>query len=150
MVRLGIGLYGFGTCPGFEEKLRNVSVLKSIVTQVKKIRKGESVGYDRSYTATSDMVSATIPIGYADGFDRRLGNGTGKVFINGKPAPVIGNVCMDMTMVDVTGLQVKEGDEVVIFDGNFTVADMARLTGTIPYEVMTSISRRVKRVYYQE
>ena len=150
MVRLGIGLYGFGACPNQEQKLRNVSSLKSIVTQIKHIKKGESVGYNRSYTAPHDIISATIPIGYADGFDRRLSQGVGKVLIHGKFAPVIGNVCMDMTMVDVTNIEVKEGDEVFVFNEEFTISQMASLIGTIPYEVMTSISRRVKRVYYQE
>ncbi len=150
MVRLGIGLYGFATCPGHKDKLRNVSTLKSIITQIKHIGKGESVGYDRSFIAGHDLVSATIPIGYADGFDRRLSRGVGAVFINGVRVPVIGNICMDMTMVDITGVDAKEGDEVIIFDDNFTVADMASVLGTIPYEVMTSISRRVKRIYFQE
>ena len=150
MVRLGIGLYGFGACPTYKKKLRNVSSLKSIITQIKPIKKGESVGYDRSFIAPDDMLSATIPIGYADGFDRRMSQGVGKVLIQGKYAPVIGNVCMDMTMVDVTNMEVKEGDEVIIFNEDFTISQMASLINTIPYEVMTSISRRVKRVYYQE
>ncbi len=150
MVRLGIGLYGFGTCTSESGCLRNALKLKSIISQIKKVPKGESVGYNRSFIANCDMVSATIPIGYADGFDRKLGNGVGKVFIKGAEAKVIGDVCMDMVMVDVTGLDVSEGDEVVIFDDNFTVKDMAALLKTIPYEVMTSISSRVKRVYYQE
>jgi len=150
MVRLGIGLYGFGACPESMEKLRNVSSLKSIITQIKRIKKGESVGYNRSFIAENEIISATIPIGYADGFDRRFGNGVGSVLINGAYAPVIGNVCMDMVMVDVTEIKADEGDEVVIFNSEFRVSDIAKRIGTIPYEVLTSISRRVKRIYFQE
>jgi Alr-MurF fusion protein len=150
MVRLGIGLYGFGTCPQSEEKLSNVLTLKSIISQIKKLNIGDSVGYNRSYIAENEMLSATIPIGYADGFDRRFSNGVGSVFIRGQKCKVIGNVCMDMTMVDVSVINAQEGEEVLIFGNEFTVSNFAKLINTIPYEVMTSISVRVKRIYFHE
>lgn len=150
MVRLGIGLYGFGSCKKSEDKLMNVLSLKTIISQIKQLKQGETVGYNRKFRAEKDMISATIPIGYADGFDRRFSNGVGSVLVNGHRVPVIGNVCMDMTMIDISGLDVKEGDEVIVFNDDFTVANMAELIGTIPYEMMTSISQRVKRIYYQE
>jgi alanine racemase len=150
MVRLGIGLYGVGSCPGEQSMLRNVSTLKSVVTQIKRIPAGETIGYNRKGNAEKDMVIAIVPVGYADGLNRRLGNGKGKLYINGKPAPIIGNVCMDLTMVDITGMGVSEGTEVIIFGDHHPVAEIAKETGTIPYEVLTGISRRVKRIYYYE
>jgi len=150
MVRLGIGLYGVGANAEEQLKMRNVSTLRTIVIQLKNIRKGESIGYNRRGRAEKDLQIAVIPIGYADGLDRRLGNGAGKVYLEGKSAPIIGNVCMDLTMIDVSGMQVNEGDEVVIFNDAHPVAEMAKAAGTIAYEVMTGISRRVKRIYYHE
>ncbi|MCX6287334.1 MAG: alanine racemase [Bacteroidetes bacterium] len=150
MVRLGIGLYGVGANDEEQQKMRNVSSLRTIVIQLKQIKKGETIGYNRKGKAIEDCLIAVIPIGYADGLNRRLGNGAGKVYINGKAAPIIGNVCMDLTMVDVTGIKVNEGDEVVIFGDSHPVTELAEATGTIPYEVMTGISRRVKRIYYNE
>lgn len=149
MVRLGIGLYGFGACNS-EDKLQNVVTLKTIISQIKHIPKGETVGYNRSFIAEKDMISATVPIGYADGYNRLLSNGVGSMFIKGVKVPVIGNVCMDMTMLDITGLDVKEGDEVIVIGNEFTAAHMAAAIGTIPYEILTSISSRVKRIYFQE
>lgn len=149
MVRLGIGLYGIsgsGQVP-----LQTVATLKTTISQIKKIRKGETVSYNRRGVAKEDSVIATLRIGYADGYARRLGNGVGKVWVNGQLAPVIGTVCMDMTMIDITHIPgVKEGDDVIIFGAPVPVQQLAEWTGTIPYEIMTGISQRVKRVYYGE
>lgn len=148
MVRLGIGLYGISAV--HPEKLQQISTFKSVVSQVRDIRAGETVGYNRRGKVESDSTIAVIPVGYADGLDRRLGNGTGQFWINGHTAPVIGNICMDMCMIDVTGIPVAEGDEVVLFGGPVPVTIMAEKLNTIPYEVLTGISSRVKRVYYYE
>ncbi|MBN1925016.1 MAG: bifunctional UDP-N-acetylmuramoyl-tripeptide:D-alanyl-D-alanine ligase/alanine racemase [Prolixibacteraceae bacterium] len=148
MVRLGIGLYGLSAVESKE--LQNVSTLKTTVSQIRTVKKGETIGYGRKGIVKTDIKIATLPIGYADGFNRKLSNGIGKVWINGVLAPVIGNICMDMCMVDVTGIDVKEGDRVVIFGKEHSPVVMADLLGTIPYEVFTSVSQRVKRVYFQE
>lgn len=151
MVRLGIGLYGVDSSGAQQSLLLPVASLRSTVAQIKKIKAGESVSYDRIGIVKRDSVIATVRIGYADGFSRRLGNGNGKIYINGKLAPVIGIVCMDMTMIDVTDINgVKEGDEVVIFGKELPVSQLAEWAGTIPYEIMTGISQRVKRVYFEE
>ena len=150
MVRLGIGLYGVGMNDEETQKMRNVSTLRTIIIQLKRIQKGETIGYGRKGKVRVDSLIAVIPVGYADGLNRRLGNGAGKVFISGNPAPIIGNICMDLTMVDVTGMNVKEGDEVEIFGDSHPVTELAQAVGTIPYEVMTGISGRVKRIYYYE
>lgn len=150
MVRLGIGLYGCSEIPEVAAKLHNVVTLKTVVTQVKQIPAGETIGYNRSYRLTRDTLVAIIPIGYADGYPRELGNGKGTVVIQGQKAPIIGKICMDMCMVDVTGLNVHEGDEVVVYGEGNTVADMARAAGLISYELMTRISQRVPRVYVRE
>lgn len=148
MVRLGIGLYGVSAAE--QEKLQNISTLKSQVIQVKHLKPGDTVGYNRKGEIGKPSTIATIPIGYADGLDRKLGNGNCKFLLNGKLVPTIGNVCMDTCMIDTTGVDVSEGDEVVIFGKKPTIFDLAKTIGTIPYEVLTSISRRVKRIYYQE
>jgi alanine racemase len=154
MVRLGIGLYGVGHDAVSQRNLRNVSTLRSVITQIKRVPAGDSVGYNRKGKVSRDSLIAVIPIGYADGFDRRLGNGCGVVYIGGHPAPVIGNVCMDLTMIDITGLPysatIAEGTPVILFSDQHPVAEMASAMGTIPYEVLTGISRRVKRVYFYE
>jgi len=150
MVRLGIGLYGIATAKADEDKLKNVTTLKTIISQIKHIPAGESVGYSRKWIADKDSVIATIPIGYADGMSRKLGNGKGKVMINGNAFPIIGNICMDMCMVDITGFEAIEGDEVIIFGDDFPITRLADALETIPYEILTGISRRVKRIYYQE
>ena len=124
-----------------------VASLRTPIAQLKTLNAGDTVGYNRRGTITGDRVIATLPIGYADGFSRRLGNGVGCVWIHGKAAPIIGNVCMDMCMVDVTGIPCSVGDLAVIFDTAHPVSEVARDMGTIPYEVLTSISQRVKRVY---
>ena len=148
MVRLGIGLYGISAVN--PEFLETVSTLKTTISQIRTVPKGESIGYSRKGIAQHDMKIATLPIGYADGFNRRLSNGVGKVWINGQLAPVVGNVCMDMCMIDVTNIEVSEGDRVIVFGAEYPATELAKLLGTIPYEVFTSVSQRVKRVYYQE
>lgn len=150
MVRLGIGLYGVDANEEIRQQLKNVTTLKSTVSQVKKIKKGESVGYNRKGMASKNSVIATVRIGYADGYPRMMSNGNGKMWINGKRVPVIGNVCMDMTMLDITGVDVNEGDEVIVFGEQLLVSEMAGWAQTIPYEILTGISQRVKRVYYEE
>jgi alanine racemase len=150
MVRLGIGLYGVDSNLGMQEQLRNVSSLKTTVSQIKNVQAGESIGYSRSGIAEKDSVIATVRIGYADGYPRSLGNGNGKMYVNGMLAPVIGNVCMDMTMLDITGIAAKEGDDVMVFGEKLAVTEVALWAGTIAYEILTGISQRVKRVYYEE
>ncbi len=150
MVRLGIGLYGIDADPAVQQQLKNVTTLKTTISQIKKIKKGESVGYSRKGMATKNSVIATVRIGYADGYPRLLSNGTGKMLIKAKQVPVIGNVCMDMTMLDITGIDANEGDEVTVFGEGLPVSDLASLAQSIPYEILTGISQRVKRVYYEE
>jgi alanine racemase len=148
MVRLGIGLYGISATE--QEKLEPVSTLKSTVIQVKQVPKDQTIGYSRKGVAHDDMTIAIIPIGYADGLNRKLSNGKGKLYINGCYVPIVGNVCMDMCMVDITGCNVHEGDEVIVFGKERSVIELAKTLETIPYEIFTSVSTRVKRVYYQE
>jgi len=148
MVRLGIGLYGVSACGN--EQIRSISRLKTSISQIRQISAGQTVGYGRKGQVNRDSEIAVLPIGYADGYDRRLSNGVGKVFLKGQIVPVIGNVCMDMCMVDVTGLNVSVGDEVELMGDHILVSDMAEAIGTIPYEILTGISQRVKRVYLQE
>jgi alanine racemase len=151
LVRLGIGLYGVDSIAESKLSLQTVATLRSTIAQIRKVAAGESVGYSRRGIVSRDSFIATIRIGYADGFNRLLGNGIGRVFIKGHLAPVIGNVCMDMTMIDVTDVEdAREGDIVEIFGANLHVAEVAKWCNTIPYEIMTSISQRVKREYYQE
>jgi len=148
MVRLGIGMYGLGA--QFADHLQQVAALKSYVSQLKKVPAGVTIGYGRQGIATRDSIIAIIPVGYADGLDRRLSQGVGHVLINNQNAFIIGNICMDMCMVDVTGLDVAEGDGVELFGDSYTISDMATDIHTIPYEILTGISRRVKRIYYWE
>ena len=150
MVRLGIGLYGVDSNPAMQQLLKNVTTLKTTISQIKKVKAGESVGYSRKGVAAKDSLIATVRIGYADGYPRLLSNGDGKMWVNGQLAPVIGNVCMDMTMLDVTGIGANEGDEVIVFGEQLPVAEMAAWAHTIAYEILTGISQRVKRVYYEE
>jgi alanine racemase len=151
MVRLGIGLYGVDSAVSGKLDLQTVATLKSTIAQIRHLKAGETVGYNRKGIIEKDSVIATISIGYADGFSRRFGNGAGKILVKGQLAPVIGAVCMDMTMVDVTDIPgVKQGDEAIIFGKEISIQDLANWAGTIPYEIMTSISQRVKRVYYEE
>lgn len=148
MVRLGIGHYGISSLP--EVNLKQVCALKTVILQIKTVKAGQTVGYSRKGIVNTDKRIAIIPIGYADGFDRKLGNGVGEVLVNGQRAKVIGNVCMDLAMIDVTNMEAKEGDVVEIFGDNLTVSEVAGWLKTISYEVLTSVSRRVKRVYFQE
>jgi alanine racemase len=150
MVRLGVGLYGIGVNEQEQQKLEQVIRLKTVISQVKYLQPGDSVGYGRSYVATAPVKIATVPVGYADGLRRSLSNGKGKMSISGNIVPIVGRICMDMTMLDVTNLNVEAGDEVLVIGDEYTVTDMARDLGTIPYEVLTGISERVKRIYIQE
>ena len=147
MVRLGIGLYGVDPTTEGYSQLQPVATLKTIISQIKHIKEGETIGYGRNGIASKDITIATIAIGYADGFSRAFSQGVGEVMITGKRARVIGNVCMDMTMVDVTGIEAKEGDEVIVFGKEFTIQEIAAKIKTIPYEILTSTSERVKRVF---
>ena len=149
MVRLGIGIYGYSSNTQIQNKLQAAVSWKSIVSQVKTIYKNESVGYGRKYIASETRQIAVIPVGYADGFKRSLGNGKGGVVINEKWCPVVGNVCMDMIMVDVTDIETIEGDEVEIIGKTQTLEKLAIDMDTIPYEVLTSISKRVQRIYFE-
>jgi len=150
LVRLGIGLYGFCTGNKLDGKLMNVVSLKTVISQIKLVPANETVGYNRKGVLKRDSVIATIPIGYADGLDRRLGNGAGIFKINGVLTPTVGNICMDMCMLDVTDANAHEGDEVIIFNSATDIIKLSEIIGTIPYEILTGISRRVKRVYYHE
>jgi Alr-MurF fusion protein len=150
MVRLGIGLYGIDPTEANNNRLKAVSTLKTVVSQVKTLSPGETVGYGRHGKVTKPMSLATIAIGYADGFNRAFSKGVGEVMIKGQRAKVVGNVCMDMTMVDVTGMQVHEGDEVIIFGPGLSIEEVAAKINTIPYEIVTSTSERVKRVFVAE
>lgn len=150
MVRLGIGLYGISNDSDEQKELETVGTLKSIISQIRTISAGESVGYGRRFIAERETKVATIPIGYADGIRRSWGQGVGYVVIENKQAKIIGSICMDMLMVDVTDIDCKEGNAVLIFGENPTVSFMAKQLNTIPYEILTSISQRVKRVFYRE
>ncbi|MBN2611020.1 MAG: bifunctional UDP-N-acetylmuramoyl-tripeptide:D-alanyl-D-alanine ligase/alanine racemase, partial [Bacteroidales bacterium] len=145
MVRLGIGLYGFS--PLYQPKLRNVSTLKSTILQVKKVKANDTIGYGRAGKTGNNITIGIVPIGYADGLNRKLSNGSGKFLVNNKMVPVIGNICMDMCMIDLTGTDAKEGDDVIIFGDDYPMTKLAEQLGTIPYEILTGISERVKRVY---
>lgn len=150
MVRLGIGLYGVEANGFFQQHLQNVTTLKTTISQIKNIKKGETVGYGRRWEAQQDSKIGTIAIGYADGYDRRFSNGLGKVFVKGKLAPIIGSVCMDMSMIDLTDTDVEEGEEVIVFGKEVSVIDLAKSINTIPYELFTGIGERVKRVFFTE
>ncbi len=150
MVRLGIGLYGISTIPEEQSSLRTVATLKTTISQIKQIKKGESIGYNRAYIAQKDMTIATIPVGYADGLRRNLSNEKGSVWINGSVCNIVGNVCMDMTMIDISNATAKEHDEVIVFGAQHDISIIAANSGTIPYEILTSISHRVNRRYIEE
>jgi alanine racemase len=151
MVRLGIGLYGIDSADSHRLDLQEVSTLKSTIAQIKLLREGDTIGYNRKGIAGSGMVIATVRIGYADGYPRSLGDGKGKMWVKGRLAPVVGSVCMDMTMIDISGIpDVREGDEVVVFGNELSVNQLAHWAQTIPYEVLTGVSQRVKRIYFEE
>ena len=148
MVRLGIGLYGVANSENDQLNLWPVGTLKTEISQIKHIAKGETVGYGRKGVALKETKTATIAIGYADGFDRRFSNGVGKVLINNNLCSVIGNVCMDMTMIDITDVEAKVGDEVIVFGENPSIKQLAMWANTISYEILTGVNERVKRVFY--
>lgn len=148
MTRLGIGLYGVS--PSGLQGLKNVCTLKTTILQIKQVSTNETIGYGRKEKLERDARIATIRFGYADGLDRQFGNRKGKVLINGQFAPIVGNVCMDLCMVDVTDINAQEGDTVILFGENLSVIELAESIGTIPYEIFTSISPRVKRIYLKE
>jgi alanine racemase len=150
MVRLGIGLYGVGINDAEQKQLLNVSSLKTTISQIKHLQAGDTVGYNRKGKITKPTVIATVPIGYADGLNRKLGNGVGHLYVHNKHAPIVGNVCMDMCMIDITGINANEGDEVIVFNSAETLNNLAHTLATISYEILTSVSARVKRVYLQE
>ena len=155
MCRLGIGMYGFSFLPDTrylisDTRLKNVCTLKTTILSIKTVNAGETIGYGRHTTLDEARQIAVIPIGYADGFDRRFSNYGGEVVVRGKRCPVVGNVCMDQAMIDITGTDAQVGDSVEIFGDRLPIAELANKLGTIPYEVLTSISHRVQRVYFYE
>ena len=149
--RLGIGLYGISILnDGSEAELRPVASLYSTIIAISDRNPGDTIGYSRKGKITRPSKIATVPIGYADGLDRHLGNGNAKFYVNGVLCPVIGNICMDICMIDVTDCECKVGDRVEIFGPHIPVTRLSDTLGTIPYEILTSISERVKRIYYRE
>ena len=148
MCRLGIGLYGVD--PRDNSIINNVCTLKTTILQIRNVKAGDTVGYSRKGIINHDSVIAAIPIGYADGLNRHLGNRHGYCLVNGKKAEYVGNICMDVAMIDVTGIGCKEGDSVEIFGDKLPVTVLSDTLGTIPYEILTGISSRVKRVYFQD
>lgn len=147
MVRIGIGMVGISANPEIQRKLQSAVTFKTVISQISEINEGDSVGYSRKFKAAKNTKIATIPVGYADGIPRLIGNGIGSVGIKNHLAPIIGNICMDMMMIEIGNLPVNEGDEVIIFNSHPTLQEFANYCKTIPYEVLTSISRRVKRIY---
>lgn len=150
MVRLGIGIYGIAPCEEDRGKLRTVVSLKTTIVQIKEYEAGETIGYSRRGRIEKKSRIGVVPIGYADGLKRQLGNGKACFYVNGKAAPIIGNICMDMCMIDLTGIDCHENDTAILFDENHPIENIAEACDTIPYEILTSISQRVKRIYYQE
>jgi Alr-MurF fusion protein len=150
MVRLGIGLYGYDSTSPVSGKLKTVTTFKSVISQVRSLAAGESVGYNRAAILQRPTTMAIVPVGYADGLDRRLSNGHGMMLVNGQKAPTLGNISMDMCCLNITGLDAHEGDEVIIFGEELPVSEMARNLETIPYEIYTSIPPRVRRIYFSE
>lgn len=151
MVRLGLGLYGIDGSLSLKNKLKNVSRMKTIISQIKKVPANETIGYNRKGILKRDTIIGTVSVGYADGISRKLGNGVGKMYLHGQLVPIVGNVCMDMCMLDITDVpSAKEGDDVIIFGEELSVEELAKWAGTIPYEILTGISQRVKRVYFEE
>ena len=148
MCRLGLGLYGIN--PRNNQPLSTVSALKTTILQLRHVPAGDSVGYSRRTVLERDSLIGAIPIGYADGLNRLLGNRRGYCLVNGQRAEYVGNICMDVAMIDVTGIDCHEGDTVEIFGPNLPVTTLSDIIGTIPYEVLTAVSNRVKRIYYQD
>ena len=150
MVRLGIGLYGIDSAYESKSPLQTVTSLKTSISQIKNIPAGDTVGYSREGKMPQGGKIATVKIGYADGYCRGLGNGKGKMMVRGKIVSTIGKICMDMCMLDISGIEAVEGDEVIVFNDQIRIEDIARDLDTIPYEILTGISQRVKRIYYYE
>jgi alanine racemase len=150
MVRIGLALYGLSGSKEARKKLQPVSRLTTAISQIRQVPAGEGIGYSPKEVLIETRSIAVLPVGYADGMPRSLGNGKWSVYIAGKKVPFIGNICMDMSMVDVTGLNCTEGDEVEVFGEHCTIYELAEALGTIPYEVLTNVSTRVKRVFHQE
>src|SRR5690606_25225332 len=146
MVRSGIGLYGFGNSEKEDANFKPIAALKSVISQIHHLKKGDSVGYNMAFKSETVQSTATIPIGHADGIGRQYGNGKGYVIINNQVAPIVGNVCMDMLMVNVTNIPCSEGDEVILFDATHPAHQFAKTAQTISYEIITAISQRVKRI----
>lgn len=146
MVRVGIGLYGFGNDADETAQLKNTHNLHSVISQIHLIDRGETVGYNRAFVAKKPTKTATVPIGHADGIPRAVGNQKGFVLVNDQKAPIIGNVCMDMLMIDVTKIKCKEGDRVTIFNSQEMIQTFSDAAETIPYETLTAISSRVKKM----
>ncbi|WP_452220146.1 alanine racemase [Lacinutrix salivirga] len=147
MVRTGIGLYGFGNNPKINKELKPIATLKTVISQIHTLKAGESLGYNRAFKAIKTIITATLPIGHADGIGRHYGNGKGFVYINNQKALILGNVCMDMIMVDITTINCQEGDEVIVFGTQNTAENLAENINSISYEVLTSVSQRIKRVF---
>ena len=150
MVRLGIGLYGIASLASEKTILQNVATLKTTITQIKHLKKGDSVGYGRSGVMQQDGKIAVVKIGYADGYPRALGNGNGAMSINGNLVPTIGHICMDMCMLDISAIEAREGDDVLVFGEQISIYDLAKQLNTIPYEIISNLSQRIKRVYFYE
>lgn len=149
MVRTGIGLYGFGNSKKHDKHLQPIASLKSVISQIHHINSGESLGYNRAFIAQKDTVTATIPIGHADGISRQYGNSKGYVYINNQKAYIVGNVCMDMIMVDISHIKCQEGDEVIVYNSNHTATELSATGNSISYEIITATSQRIKRVVHQ-
>ena len=150
MVRIGIGMVGISANPEVKKQIQSAVTFKTVISQISEVKQGESIGYNRKYKAEKDTRIATIPVGYADGIPRLIGNKKGFVGIHNQKVSIVGNICMDMLMVDLQNIKAKEGDEVIIFNGNPTLEEFSGYCQTIPYEVLTSISRRVKRIYIKD
>ena len=147
MVRIGIGMIGETSNPDIKKQLQHSVSFKTVISQISDVKKGESVGYSRRFKAEHDTKIATIPVGYADGIPRLIGNKVGNIGVNNKLCPIVGSICMDMMMIDVGNVVAKEGDSVTIFNSKPSLEDFSKYCGTITYEVLTSISPRVKRIY---
>lgn len=150
MVRIGIGMVGISANPKVKNQLQSAVTFKTVISQISEVKEGDSIGYNRKYKAEKVTRIATIPVGYADGIPRLIGNKKGFVGIHNQKVSIVGNICMDMLMVDLQNIKAKEGDEVIIFNGNPTLEEFSGYCQTIPYEVLTSISRRVKRIYIKD
>ena len=150
MVRSGLGLYGFGNDPTINANLKPVGTLKTIISQIQELEEGDTVGYNRAFKVEKPSRTATLPLGHADGIDRIFGNGKAGVLINGQYAPIIGNICMDILMVDISDIACEEGDEVIDFGGDQPANEFAKAGGTITYELITGIAQRVKRIIIPE